>query len=269
MKVLFKLGMGAVVILFDGGFFQGTVHPFDLAIGPGVIGLRQAMFNAVLEADPLKGVNTPLGSRAVSVRRQIAKLNAVIGQYRVDGIRDGRNQVLQKGDGRFTRSPITQFGIGELAGAVNGHEQVQLAFLGTHFGDIDVEVAYRIALEALLVLGCRFIVGQTADAVALVTTVQTGSGQMGDTLLEGIEAIVQRQKGQLSKGHTGRFFFTTQDRGTPLFRTHRRILGTFPVLPFEDGLFVDPVASGQNLQALLTMLDLPTNRLCRSGAAVE
>ena len=47
MEVLLELGMGAVVIAFDGGLFQGTVHPFDLTIGPGVMGLRQAVFDAV------------------------------------------------------------------------------------------------------------------------------------------------------------------------------------------------------------------------------
>ena len=51
--------------------------------------------------------------------------------------------------------------------------------------------------------------------------------------------------------------------------SHGSALGGFPVLPFEDGLFVDPVASGQDLQALLTMLDFPTNRLCRLSAVMK
>ena len=60
----------------------------------------------------------------------------------------------------------------ELAGAVDSHIQVQLAFGSPHFGDVDVEVANGVCLELLL----RFLVsrhfGQSADPVALQTAVQ-------------------------------------------------------------------------------------------------
>jgi hypothetical protein len=39
---------------------------------------------------------------------------------------------------------------GELACSINGDEQMQLAFSGAQFGDVDVEIADGIALEALL-----------------------------------------------------------------------------------------------------------------------
>jgi hypothetical protein len=42
-----------------------------------------------------------------------------------------------------------QLGVGELAGSINGHKEIELALLGTHLGDIDMEVADGILLELL------------------------------------------------------------------------------------------------------------------------
>jgi hypothetical protein len=118
MEVSFELGMGAVVIAFD-----GAIYALDRAIGPGVIGLGQAVFDAMFEADQFEGVDTQLGNRAASVSRRIAKLDAVVGQDRVYGIRNGHDEVLQKGDGHFTLSPIIQLGISKLFGAVKADDQ--------------------------------------------------------------------------------------------------------------------------------------------------
>jgi hypothetical protein len=43
-----------------------------------------------------------------------------------------------------------QFREGELAGAIDCDEEVELAFGGVHFGDVDVEVTDGIGLERLL-----------------------------------------------------------------------------------------------------------------------
>ena len=67
---------------------------------------------------------------------------------------------------------LMQFDEGELRGAVDGDEHVQLALLGPHLGDVDVEVADRIGLELLLRRLVAFDIGQAADAVALQTAVQ-------------------------------------------------------------------------------------------------
>jgi hypothetical protein len=42
-----------------------------------------------------------------------------------------------------------------------------------------------------------------------------------------------------------------------------------PLLPFGNGLLVDPVAFSQHPQALLTMLYRSTDRLCRRGAPMK
>ena len=84
-----------------------------------------------------------------------------------------------------------QFGRRYFTGAVNGHEEVLLAFFGLDLGEINVQVADGIVLEFLF---CRaspiFAQRQATDAVALKTTVQRRAGQVRNRGLQGIEAIV-------------------------------------------------------------------------------
>ena len=54
VEVRSQLGMAVVVVAFDRSFLDGAVHPFDLAIGPGVLHLGQAMLDAVLVADAVE-----------------------------------------------------------------------------------------------------------------------------------------------------------------------------------------------------------------------
>jgi hypothetical protein len=42
-----------------------------------------------------------------------------------------------------------QFSKGELGGAVDRYEEIQLAFLGAYLGNVDVEEADRVGLEPL------------------------------------------------------------------------------------------------------------------------
>ncbi len=92
---------------------------------------------------------------------------------------------------------------------------------------------------------------------------------MRDCRLEGIEAIIQRQQRVLTKGNDDCLFLERQHRGSRFPRAGRQIGNRRPLLPFGDGLLVDPVALGQRPQALLTILYCSTDRLCRCGAAVK
>jgi hypothetical protein len=65
-----------------------------------------------------------------------------------------------------------QFGISELRCPVDRHEQIELAFLGAHLGDIKMEVADRIGRELLLERFVAFRLWQAADSVALKATMQ-------------------------------------------------------------------------------------------------
>jgi hypothetical protein len=46
--VLFELAMGFIVIALDGGLLERSVHPFDLAVGPWMVGLGETMLDLVL-----------------------------------------------------------------------------------------------------------------------------------------------------------------------------------------------------------------------------
>ncbi len=64
-----------------------------------------------------------------------------------------------------------QFGIGELAGAIDGNKEMELAFFCLHLGNIDMEIADRILLELASCLAL-FELRQPGDAVALQAAMQ-------------------------------------------------------------------------------------------------
>jgi hypothetical protein len=63
--------------------------------------------------------------RGVSVRLSVGELNAVIGQYRVDGIRNCLLEIAQEPGCLHFSGLWTQLDKGELAGSVNGHKQIE------------------------------------------------------------------------------------------------------------------------------------------------
>lgn len=100
------------------------------------------------------------------------ELDAIVGEHSVDPVGDGRDQAQQEVSGDGSGGLLMQFDEGELRGAVNGDEHVQLALFGAHLGDVDVEIADRIGLELLLRRPVAFDVRQAADAVALQAAMQ-------------------------------------------------------------------------------------------------
>src|SRR5262245_27144944 len=63
-EVLSELPVGFVVVAPHGRLLEGTVHALDLAIGPRVVGLGEAMLDVVLATDAIKHVQTPTGGRS-------------------------------------------------------------------------------------------------------------------------------------------------------------------------------------------------------------
>ena len=84
----------------------------------------------------------------------------------------GCDQVAQeRGSGHFP-GLLVQFDIGELGGAVDGHEEIQFAFSRLNLSNINVEVAERVGLELLLGGLVALDLGEAPDVVALQTAVQ-------------------------------------------------------------------------------------------------
>ena len=192
MQVCPEPGMGAVVVTQDGCLFDGAVHAFYLAVGPRMLGLCQTMFNIVLGTADIEHVPGRTSLSTLTVTGRVTKGTTVVGEHGVDLVGHIGNQVLQKSGSGFSGRVTVQLGIGKLAGPVDGHEQVELAFFGTDLSNIDVKEPDRVSLKSLLILLCYWL-GQPADAVALVAAMQAGSGQMGNFFLQGIKTVVQGQ----------------------------------------------------------------------------
>ena len=135
-----------------------------------MIRLGEPVLDAVCVADHVEAHLARLGG--VAVAGLLGELDAIVVQDGVDAVRHGFQQVFEE----LPRCPpvgfVEQLSDRKLAGAVNADEQVELAFGSLHLGDIDVEEADRIALEALSLRLVALDVWQAGDAVPLQATVQ-------------------------------------------------------------------------------------------------
>ncbi len=68
-------------------------------------------------------------------------MDAVVGGHGVDPVRHGSDERLEEGGCGDPRCALDQLSEGELAGAVDGNEEVELSFGGVHLGDVDVKEA--------------------------------------------------------------------------------------------------------------------------------
>lgn len=150
-KVLAELIVVVVVEPLDGGLLDRAVHPFDLPVRPGMLHFGEPVLDAVVVADAVEDV-----LEDVPVLLAVGELDSVVGEHGVNGVRDGSHEVAHELGGGHLAGLLVQFRIGELGGPVDGYEEVELAFGRAHFGDVDVEIADRVALELLLAwLACR------------------------------------------------------------------------------------------------------------------
>lgn len=197
-----ELIVAIIVIAAHGRLFQGSVHALDLPIRPGMIDLCETMLDAMFVTyaveNVVEGVFMPL---------LIGELNTVVGQNGMYFIRHDSNEVAQELSGLHLSTFLMQLGIGELGGAIYRHEQAEFAFLRVYFGNVDMEVADGILFELLLRGLVAFHFRQAADAMALITSMQRRSCQMGNGGLQRIQTIVQGQKRMLSESHGDGLFF--------------------------------------------------------------
>src|SRR4051794_37452295 len=180
-----------------------------------------------------------------------------------------RDQVAQEVAGNAPGGFLVQFRKGKLTRAVDGYKEVELALLRPHLGDVDVEVADRIRLEPLLGGLVALGLGQARDAMPLQAAMQTGARQVRDRGLERVEAVIQRQKCVPPEGDNHGFLFQGQHGRSRRFRSGRPIGCRRALLPLGDGFWVNPVTSGENSQALLTILYCSTDRRRRAGAPMQ
>ena len=171
-KVCFELIVPIVMVALDGRVLDRAVHALDLAIGPGMLDLSQPMFDAILLAAHIEHMCHVFCRRTVRVTRRESELDPIVGENRVDLVGDSRDQSFEEGRGGGPSRLPDQLHEGELAGAIDGDVEVELAFSGLELCNVDVEVADRVSLELFLRRLAAFDLRQSADAVALETAMQ-------------------------------------------------------------------------------------------------
>ena len=117
-----QLIMAVIVVALHSSVLDRAVHSLDLAIRPRMVGLGQAMLNPVRFADHVETHWS--GIDGIAVSGLLGELDTVICQDRVDFVGHGFKHVLQELPSSASISRFNELGNGELAGAVNGDEQV-------------------------------------------------------------------------------------------------------------------------------------------------
>jgi len=142
---------------------------------------------------PVHGLVDGRSSRgAVAGRGEVL---AVPGEHGVPAVGRSLQEGAEKVGGDARGGAPAQLGERELRDAVDGNDAVQSALLGPDLGDVGVEDADRVGLEALA--GQRVAVGfgQARAAVAPEAAMQRRALQVRDEGRQGVEAIVEREQG--------------------------------------------------------------------------
>lgn len=175
---------------FDGCFLDRPVHPFYLTIGPGMVGFRQTMFDLVSFADHVEAHGAR--PRRIAVAGLFSKLDPIVGQDGVDPVRDDAQEMFEEFPGRLPIGFLNQLCDSELAGPIDGDEEIQLAFSSLDLGNIDMKKADGIAFETLAFGLVSFDIRKPGYPVALKAAMQGRACQMGNAGLQGIKAVIQR-----------------------------------------------------------------------------
>src|SRR5690606_29566238 len=176
----------------------------------------------------------------------------------VDFIGNSLRQRPEKVPGNASGCLLNKLSEGELGSSVDGYEEIKPAFSRMHLGNVNVEIADRIALELLLWLFVASDLRQPRNTVALKASMQRRTRQMGDGRLECIKAIIERQHRMPAERDNDGFLLRRKDRRVRLLRTSRQVRLGGPLLPLGDGLLIDPVSPGRRPQALLTLVSFST-----------
>jgi hypothetical protein len=130
-----QLVIAVVVVALNRGLFDGAVHALDLAVGPGMVRFGKSVVDAEPKTDPVEGMAAKAGGWSLSILWKISELDAVVGEHGMNAIRNCSDQRFEESRSSLHVSTHES----ELRSAVDSHEEVELAFRGTHFGQIDMK----------------------------------------------------------------------------------------------------------------------------------
>ncbi len=151
------------------------------------------------ETESVEGMAAEACGWPLPVLRQIGELDSVVREHGVDAVRNGFDQRFKQRGGGSHVCLFDEFNHSELGGSIDGDEQVELAFGGSHLSQIDVEEADRIGVELLSARSVTLDLGQAADAMAFQATMKRRAGELWDRGLQGVQAVVEWQQRMLAK----------------------------------------------------------------------
>lgn len=121
--------------------------------------------------------------RGPAITGWIGEVGSVVGQYGVDFIGNGLRQRPEKFPGNASGCLLNKLSEGELGSSVDGYEEIKPAFSRMHLGNVNVEIADRIALELLLWLFVASDLGQPgyrgAEGIDAATNASDGGWSVG------------------------------------------------------------------------------------------
>lgn len=83
--------------------------------------LGETMLNTVCFADPVEDV-----MEGISVTRSIGELNAIVGEHRMDGVGQRRNQIARRLRSYYLRGSGMKLGKGKLRRSVDTYKEIEL-----------------------------------------------------------------------------------------------------------------------------------------------
>ena len=178
----------------DSCFLDCPVHSPGLAVGPGMIRLRQSMFDAMLKTNAIEDMRSKDASGgSFTVLGQIGEGHAVVGQHRMYFIRKGRDDVFEEGGTFYFAGVLVELDVGELRDPIDGEEHDELAIRVCEFGAVDMDVPNFVSFEPLALFR-GFTGREPRNAMALKATMQGASAQVRNGVLQTIEAVIQWQQ---------------------------------------------------------------------------
>ena len=244
--------MTIVMEALDGCFPYRSVHPFNLTVCPWMIGFRQTMFDPVDFADHVEAHGTRPGR--IAITGLVSELDPIVGQDGVDPARDDAQEMFEEFPGCLPIGFPDELCDSELAGPIDGDEEIQLAFSSLDLGNIDVKKADGIAFETLSSGLVSLDIRKPGYSVALQAAMQGRACQMGNAGLQGIKAVIQRQQRMPAKRRDHCFVRLGQNCGSRLFGTCLLILNRLTLSPLCNCFRVDPELLAQRRERSLRSL---------------
>ncbi|MGY2810739.1 hypothetical protein ACVIHF_007469 [Bradyrhizobium sp. USDA 4506] len=263
---------GAATLCFAAnGFGDAPVETFDESVGLRMVGLGQAMLDAALSAELIKGVVAGrLPGRLVLLvdGEAVGELGTVVGEDSVNLVRKISQEALKE-TGRGRSVPLGMDLDKDVAGgSVDGDKGIAGAALQCRqILHVDMDEADTGILEDA---GFGLVrLGKPADAIALQAAVNSTTGQLGvDASPHHLNDVVQRQLERRPQFTNGPFF-NRGEAGREVLRPVRAVFDRRAAAPAINRGLAAPQFGRQLSDRLPAALDVGTCLRRRRGVRVQ